>query len=89
MVVSNGVGSADDQLLQLDQDDSYKGDPAQGSYALGPAWSPDGEQIAFVREGYPGAPAYSSAIYIMDSDGSAPALVRKFPGKDAENLYWR
>jgi Tol biopolymer transport system component len=54
-----------------------------------PTWSPDGEQIAFVRQGYLGAPAYSSAIYIMESDGSAPVLVRKFPEKDAENLYWR
>jgi Tol biopolymer transport system component len=55
-----------------------------------PTWSPDGEQIAFVREGYLAAPAFnSSAIYIMESDGSAPVLVRKFPGKDAENLYWR
>jgi TolB protein len=57
-----------------------------------PTWSPDGEQIAFVREGDPGAsasPPYSTAIYIMESDGSAPVLVRKFPENEAENLYWR
>ena len=52
-----------------------------------PTWSPDGDQIAYVRDSSFGAPAFSSAIYIMESDGSDPTVVRKFPGYP-ENLYW-
>jgi TolB protein len=40
-----------------------------------PAWSPDGTNIAFVRQYAAGR---RSAIYTMNSDGSNPTLVRKF-----------
>jgi Tol biopolymer transport system component/uncharacterized protein YjbI with pentapeptide repeats len=49
-------------------------DPDNGHPEQGPAWSPDGKQIAYVR----GSTA-SSAIYKIDSDGSDPTSLGKFP----------
>src|SRR5215203_1176979 len=57
---------------------------------LWPTWSPDGEMIAFVRTGYPGAPdPESSGIFVMDSDGSDPALIREFFGETLSHPDWR
>jgi Tol biopolymer transport system component len=39
-----------------------------------PTWSPDGENIAYVRDA-----TNTSSIYVVSSDGSSPTLVRKFP----------
>jgi TolB protein len=52
-----------------------------------PTWSPDGEHIAYVIDNFTGD-RHSSAIHMMKSDGTDPTLVRKVPGKNAENLYW-
>ena len=49
-------------------------DPDNGHPEQGPAWSPDGKQIAYVR----GSTA-SSVIYKIDSDGSDPTSLGKFP----------
>src|SRR5215216_3110589 len=62
---------------------------AQGK-ELWPTWSPDGEMIAFVRTGYPGAPdPESSGTFVMDSDGSDPALIREFFGETLSHPDWR
>jgi Tol biopolymer transport system component/uncharacterized protein YjbI with pentapeptide repeats len=49
-------------------------DPDNEHPEQGPAWSPDGKLIAYVR----GSTA-SSSIYKIDSDGSDPTFVGKFP----------
>jgi len=46
----------------------------ENGYDTSPTWSPDGEKIAYVREG-----TETSSIYVVDSHGSTPTLVRKFP----------
>jgi Tol biopolymer transport system component len=65
-------------------------DPASWSM-YSPAWSPDGEKIAFVR-GYllkdAATQPISSAIYVMGSDGSDPALIGDFPQEYVQNLDW-
>jgi Tol biopolymer transport system component len=48
-----------------------------------PSWSPDGGQIAYVRDAGAG-----SSIYVVDSDGSDPTLVRDLPA-DAGRPDWR
>jgi TolB protein len=63
---------------------------AQGK-ELWPTWSPDGENIALVRTGYPGGAAdlESSAIFVMDSDGSDPALIKEFFSETLSHPDWR
>jgi Tol biopolymer transport system component len=46
----------------------------ENGYDTSPTWSPDGEKIAYVREA-----TETSSIYVVDSHGSTPTLVRKFP----------
>jgi Tol biopolymer transport system component len=56
-----------------------------------PAWSPDGEKIAFVSGyllNYAPTQPISSAIYVMGSDGSDPALLGDFPQEYVQNLDW-
>jgi Tol biopolymer transport system component len=53
------------------------------SYDTSPTWSPDGEKIAYVREA-----TETSSIYVVDSHGSTPTLVRKFP-PNTLNPDWR
>jgi Tol biopolymer transport system component len=52
---------------------------------LSPTWSPDGKQLAYVKRYFAGR----SAIYIMNSDGSNPTLVRKFETNDVHLLDWQ
>lgn len=63
-----------------------------------PVWSPDGDQIAYVRgdpdcEPYCGGGGYSiyvQEIYTMDSSGLDPTLIRDFGrGRDVTGLDWR
>ena len=62
-----------------------------------PVWSPDGDQIAYVR-GVPdcepycgsGGTIYFQQIYIMGSSGLNPTLIRDFGvGRDVTGLDWR
>ena len=59
-----------------------------------PSWSPDGKQIAFARQGFPGASPQSdpvnatTGIFTMDSDGTDPALVRLFVNEIASFPEW-
>ena len=46
----------------------------EDGYDTSPTWSPDGEKIAYVREA-----TETSSIYVVDSAGSTPTLIRKFP----------
>jgi TolB protein len=62
-----------------------------------PEWSPDGNQIAYVRgipdcdpsSCYSGYSIYNQRIYIMNSDGSGPILVKDFGrGHEVVGLDW-
>jgi Tol biopolymer transport system component len=52
---------------------------------LSPAWSPDGKQMAYVKRYSAGR----SAIYIINSDGSNPTLVREFETNSVHLLDWQ
>ena len=55
-----------------------------------PAWSPDGQRIAFVRESVdePGKPG-DSDVYVVDARaGAAPKQLTDFPGSDGGQLAW-
>src|SRR5215211_1712368 len=62
--------------------------------AAKPDWSPDGQKIAFTRQGCPGAAPESetmnatTGIFTMDSDGTDPALVRFFVNEIASSPEW-
>ena len=51
-----------------------------------PTWSPDGEKIAYLRDVT--APDMMTSVYVVDSDGSAPTLVRNLPAS-ADAVDWR
>jgi Tol biopolymer transport system component len=51
-----------------------------------PTWSPDGEKIAYMRDVT--NPDYMASVFIVDSDGSAPTLVRNLPAS-ADTVDWR
>ena len=59
-----------------------------------PTWSLDGKKIAFTRQGFPGASPQTdpvnatTGIFIMDSDGTDPALVRLFVNEIASFPEW-
>ena len=56
-------------------------DPDNEHPEQGPAWSPDGDRIAYSKTS-----ASSSAIYTMKPDGSGSTLVEKFPGYSETGL---
>jgi Tol biopolymer transport system component len=74
--IMDADGSGEARLTPLDSNNEH---PEHS-----PAWSPSGDQIAYVR-----GSATSSAIYIMDVDGSDPTLVRMFPDTLVADLDWR
>jgi Tol biopolymer transport system component len=51
-----------------------------------PTWSPDGEKIAYIRDVT--EPDMIASIYVVDSDGSAPTLVRNLPAS-TDTVDWR
>jgi Tol biopolymer transport system component len=59
-----------------------------------PTWSPDGKKMAFARQGFPGASPQSdtlnatTGLFMMDSDGTDPALVRFFVNETASFPEW-
>lgn len=46
----------------------------EGGYDTSPTWSPDSQNIAYTTDA-----TETSSIYVVDSHGSTPILVRKFP----------
>ena len=54
---------------------------------ISPAWSPDGEKIAYVKMDRYGRAI--SAIYVMNSDGSNPTLIKKFLGEQMGGAFGR
>jgi Tol biopolymer transport system component len=52
-----------------------------------PTWSPDGKQIAFVKDLLKSR-GPSAALYIMNSDGSNPAPVFEVEGEQADHPDW-
>ena len=48
-----------------------------------PAWSPDGQSIAFVR--YPSRTSDQGDLWIMSADGTSPRLL----AEDAEDPAWK
>jgi Tol biopolymer transport system component len=67
----------------------------QWDHKTTPVWSPDGDQIAYVRgvphcDPYCGGSIYFQQIYIMGSNGLNPTLIRDFgPGRNVTGLDWR
>lgn len=95
VVTSEQEDSLDADIFKMDADGSgetrltySKATEAQ------PTWSPDGKKIAFVRQGFPGASPQTdivnatTGIFIMDSDGTDPALVRIFVNEIAAFPEW-
>jgi len=84
---------------RLTRDPAYYGNltdpPVEPAWSTmySPAWPPDGEKIAFLW-GYrlEGHDLANSAIYVMEADGSDPALIKNFTGDDTStfvpNLGW-
>jgi len=71
---------ADADVYKMDADGSGRARLTYGKGAEAqPTWSPDGKKVAFIREFYYSETAYRLiGIFVMDSDGTDPALVRVF-----------
>jgi Tol biopolymer transport system component len=55
-----------------------------------PVWSPSGDQLAFIRGyGLTADAVNSNTIYLMNSDGSQPTVVKRVPGGYEMDLDWR
>jgi Tol biopolymer transport system component len=94
----NAVGSGETRLTH---DLPVHGDPADppidSTYSPmhSPVFSPSGEKIAFVREyrflenpdPYAGS-SNSSEIYVMNSDGSNPTVVKDLSSEPVSNVDW-
>ena len=53
---------------------------AENKWDYGPAWSPDGKQIAFAREYKDTDKISQTEIWIMNSDGSEQTQIKKLSG---------
>jgi len=72
--------------------------PVDSTYfpMYGPVFSPDGTKIAFVRgyrhlenpDPYAGSSSNSSLVYVMNSDGSNPTVVKDFSLEQVTTLEW-
>jgi Tol biopolymer transport system component len=81
--VSDTAGASGLDLYVMAADGSGRHRLVDGDEDVSPAWSPDGEQIAFVRGGGDDG---TGRIFVVDpDDGSARALVEHDgPAKDAD-----
>lgn len=71
------AGPEGESLMVVDVDGSDRRDvtpPTQGVADHTPAWSPDGTQIAFVRQSYDGSTS-SAGIWTVPADGGEPTEV--------------
>ena len=57
-----------------------------GAADLAPAWSPDGERLAFIRQ-RPGYDVQRSAVWIAKADGTGARHLADIP--DAQSVRWR
>ena len=86
--VSDTVGASGLDLYVMAADGSGRRRLLEGDEDVSPAWSPDGDQIAFVRGG---AANGAGRIFVVDPDDeSAHALVEHDgPGEDADPAWSR
>ncbi len=70
----NGDGSGQTRLTH---------DPNPDVYDYGPAWSPNGNMIAFTRH----RSGFNFDIYVMNPDGSAQRQVSSGPGWNADPAW--
>ena len=71
-------------MIDADGTDEHRISPV-GSFDFDPAWSPDGQRIAFASMG---APDYSIDMYAMDPDGTDRVQLSHTPGLIEEDPAW-
>jgi dipeptidyl aminopeptidase/acylaminoacyl peptidase len=85
--VSDTIGATGLDLYVMAADGSDRRRLLDGNEDASPAWSPDGDQIAFVR----GGGAYGAGrIFVVDPDGEGPARVlveQDGPGTDSDPAW--
>ena len=88
-IYSFDISSGD--LTQLTDTSEQAAAENGGNHDTNAAWSPDGEQIAFIRE-YPSTLKYSSELWITSSQGpqqGVPTKLISSPEADRRSPSWR